>query len=128
MIPQSKFPLDMSGPALRAFAGISKDWILTEQEQRALLGGPTPPTLREWLRAARMRERVRVPDGVLIRIQLLLQIRCGIKRPMPDPVDQGMWLRARNRDLAGRTPLSAMLSGSHEMAEVRDLVDSWSAK
>lgn len=123
-----KYPVDMSGPCLRAFATIARDWRLTEQEQRALLGGPTPPTLREWLRAAKMRERIRVPDGVLIRVQVLLQIRIGVKRLMPDPVDQGMWLRARNRDLAGRTPLSAMLSGSHEMAEVRDLVDSWSAK
>lgn len=128
MIPQSKFPLDMSGPALRAFAGISKDWILTEQEQRALLGGPTPPTLREWLRAAKMRERIRVPDGVLIRIQVLLQIRIGLKRLMPEPAEQAMWLRGKNRDLGGRRPLEAMVASSHDMAEVRDLVDSWSAQ
>ncbi len=115
----------MSGPALRAFANISSDWRLTEQEQRNLLGVPTPPTLREWLRAARMRERVWVPDGVLIRVQTIMQIRIGIKRPMPHPTDQGMWLRARNRDLGGRTPLAAMLESSHSMAEVRNLVDGW---
>lgn len=123
-----KYPVDMSGPCLRAFATIARDWRLNEPEQRALLGGPTPPTLREWLRAARMRERFRVPDGVLIRVQVLLQIRIGLKHPMPDPVDQGMWLRARNRDLGGRRPLELMTESSHSMAEVRDLVDSWSAQ
>lgn len=121
-----KYPIDMSGPCLRALDAISRDWRLSEQEQRALLGGPTPPTLREWLRAPRMRERVRVPDGVLIRVQMLLQIRCGIKRPMPYPTDQGMWLRGRNRDLDGRTPLAEMLESSHGMARVRDLVEGWS--
>lgn len=72
-----------------------------------------------------MRERVRVPDGVLIRMQLLLQIRCGIKRPMPDPADQMTWLRAPNRDIGGRRPIEAMVDSSHGMASVRDLVEGW---
>jgi len=75
-----------------------------------------------------MRERVRVPDAVLVRMQLILQIRCGIKRPMPDPVDQTTWLRGRNRDLDGRSPIDLMTADSHQMAEVRDLVDSWSVR
>lgn len=123
MIPDK--PIDMSGPSLRAFSNIARDWALSEQEQRALLGGPTPRTLAEWLRAARMRERIRVPDAVLIRVQMLLQIRCGIKIPMPDPADQTTWLRGRNRELDGRSPIDLMVSSSHEMARVRDLVDGW---
>lgn len=123
MIPDK--PIDMSGPCLRAFTTMARDWALSEQEQRALLGGPTPRTLAEWMRAARMRERVRVPDAVLIRVQMLLQIRCAIKRPMPDPVDQTTWLRGRNRGLGGRSPLDLMISSSHEMAEVRALVEGW---
>ncbi|HMQ92487.1 MAG TPA: DUF2384 domain-containing protein [Amaricoccus sp.] len=117
----TRYPVDMSGPCLRAFAGVARDWALAEKEQRDLLGGPTLPTLREWLRAARMRERVRVPDAVLIRMQLLLQIRCAIKKPMPDAYDQTTWLRARNRDLDGRAPLDVMRESSHGMAAVRDL-------
>lgn len=123
MIPQPK--LDMSGPALRAFSTIARDWALSEREQRDLLGGPTPMTLREWTRAARMRERVRIPDAALIRIQLILQIRCAIKKPMPDPHDQMTWLRCRNRDLDGRPPLELMTATSHEMARVRDLTQRW---
>ncbi len=123
MIPQQ--PIDMSGPCLRAFAAISRDWCLTEPEQRALVGGATPRTLADWLRAARMRERVRVPDAVLIRMQLLLQIRCGLKRPMPDPADQTAWLRCRNRDLDHRRPLEVMCESSHGLALVRDVVDGW---
>lgn len=123
MIPDR--PVDMSGPCLRAFGTMARDWCLTEPEQRALLGGPTPRTLAEWLRAARMRERVRVPDAVLIRVQMLLQIRCAIKRPMPDPADQTAWLRGRNRDLGGRAPLELMVASSHEMALVRDVVEGW---
>ncbi len=122
---ETKYPLDMSGPALRAFDGIARDWALSEREQRDILGGPTPMTLREWLRAARMRERVRVPDAVLIRVQLLLQIRCGLKRPMPDPADQTTWLRCPNRDLDGRPPIEAMTESSHGMALVRDVVEGW---
>ena len=121
----SKFQVDMSGPCLRAFASISRDWTLSEQEQRALLGGPTPRTLTEWLRAARMRERVWVPDAVIIRVQMLLQIRCGIKIPMPDPADQTAWLRARNRELDGRSPIDLLVESSHSMARVRDFVDGW---
>lgn len=123
MIPDK--PIDMSGPSLRAFSNISRDWCLTEQEQRALLGGPTPRTLTEWLRAARMRERIRVPDAVLIRVQMLLQIRCGIKIPMPDPADQTTWLRGRNRELDGQAPLTLMTTSSHDMARVRDFVAGW---
>ena len=82
-------------------------------------------TLREWMRAARMRDRVRVPDAVLIRIQLILQIRCGIKKPMPDPVDQTTWLRCRNRDLDGLAPIAAMVESSHGLARVRDNVEGW---
>lgn len=123
MIPDK--PIDMSGPALRAFIAISRDWCLTEPEQRALVGGATPRTLAEWLRAARMREKVRVPDAVLIRMQLLLQIRCGLKRPMPDPIDQTTWLRGRNRDLDHRRPIEEMCESSHGLARVRDLVEGW---
>lgn len=118
-------PIDMSGPALRAFSNISREWALTEREQRDLLGGPTPMTLREWLRAARMRERVRVPDGVLIRIQLVLQIRCAIKRPMPDAHDQTAWLRCANRELGWRQPIQEMAASSHGLASVRDQVEGW---
>lgn len=123
MIPQPT--LDMSGPALRAFAGISRDWSLTEREQRDLLGGPTPMTLREWMRAARMRERVRVPDAVLIRMQLILQIRCGLKKPMPDRADQTTWLRCRNRELDGQTPIALMTHSSQGLARVRDQIEGW---
>jgi hypothetical protein len=123
MIPDK--PIDMSGPALRAFATIARDWALSEKEQRDLLGGPTPRTLAEWLRAARMRERVRVPDAVLIRVQLLLQISCAIKRPMPDATDQTAWLRSANRDLGGRQPIEAMTESSHGTALVRDHIEGW---
>ena len=123
MIPDR--PIDMSGPSMRAFATIARDWALSGKEQRDLLGGPTPRTLAEWLRAAKMRERVRVPDAVLIGMQLLLQIRCGIKRPMPDATDQTAWLRCRNRDLDGRRPLEGMTESSHGTACVRDLVGGW---
>lgn len=123
MIPDK--PIDMSGPALRAFASIARDWSLTEREQRDILGGPTPMTLREWLRAARMRERVRVPDGVLIRMQVILQIRCGLKKPMPDPGDQTAWLRCRNREPDGQTPIALMTHSSQGLARVRDQVEGW---
>lgn len=123
MIPER--PVDMSGPCLRSFATIARDWALSEREQRDLLGGPTPRTLAEWLRAARMRERVRVPDAVLIRMQLILQIRCGLKKPMPDAHDQMTWLRCRNRDLDGQAPLTVMAESSHGLALVRDHVEGW---
>jgi hypothetical protein len=119
-------PIDMSGPCLRAFASISRDWALSEKEQRELLGGPTPRTLAEWLRAARMRERMRVPDAVLIRVQLLLQIRCAIKKPMPDAHDQTAWLRCPNREFGGRRPIEEMVGSSHGMARVRDVTAGWS--
>lgn len=115
----------MSGPCLRAFANIARDWALSEKEQRDLLGGPTPRTLAEWLRAARMRERVRVPDAVLVRVQLILQIRCAIKRPMPDAHDQTAWLRCANRDLGGRRSLEVMAESSQGMALVRDVTEGW---
>lgn len=123
MIPKKQ--LDMSGPALRAFLLIAREWSLTERERRDILGGPTPMTLAAWERAARMRERVRVPDAVLIRIQLLLQIRCAVKKPMPDPDDQAAWLRVRNRELDGRPPLDWLCESSHGLARVRDQVEGW---
>lgn len=121
----TRYPVDMSGPALRGFLGVARDWNLTERERRDLLGGPTPLTLLGWEDDARMRRRVRVPDAVLIRIQLLLQIRIGLKRPLPDPADQAMWLRARNRDLDGRPPIEVMRESSHGLARTRDVVDGW---
>jgi len=117
----TKYPVDMSGPALRAFLNIGRDWSLTERERRDLLGGPTPLTLQVWEEDARMRRRVRVPDAVLIRIQLLLQLRTALKQHTPDPDRQAAWLRARNRDLDGRPPLEVMRESSHGLARVRDL-------
>jgi hypothetical protein len=118
-------PIDMSGPALRAFLTISREWGLTERQRRDLLGGPTPMTLAAWERAARVRERVRVPDAVLSRIQLLLQIRCAVKKSMPDPDDQAAWLRVRNREIDGRPPLDWMCESSEDLARVRDQVAGW---
>lgn len=115
-------PVDMSGPALRAILTISREWGLSERQRRDLLGGPTLMTLAAWERAARMRERIRIPDGVLIRIQLVMQIRIGIKRSMPDPDDQAAWLRVRNLHLEGQAPLTLMTRSSQDLALVRDLV------
>lgn len=118
---ETKYPIDMSGLALRAFLNIGRDWSLTERERRDLLGGPTPLTLHGWEDDARMRRRLRVPDAVLIRVQLLLQLRTALKQHTPDPDRQAAWLRARNRDLDGRPPLDVMRESSHGMAAVRDL-------
>jgi hypothetical protein len=123
----SKFPVDLSGSSLRAFIGMSRDWQLNEQMQRDLLGGPKPLTLRAWLDAARLRQRVRVPDAVLIRITVLIQLRIALRRALPDPDDQARWLRTARRDLDGRAPLQLMCESSHAMARLRDLVEQVTA-
>jgi hypothetical protein len=112
----------LSGPALRAFFNIVQRWRLTVDEQRGLLGWPSPSTFYAWRKG---------PAGALsfdtlTRISLVLGIYKALHVLYPEDAFADEWIRLSNGNplFAGRTPLAALVDGDlDQLYAVRRLLD-----
>jgi Protein of unknown function (DUF2384) len=116
--------LRMSGPGLRTFFGIAKEWGLSVDQQCTLLGDIARSTFHKWKK-----------DGApgltrdqLERISLVLGIYKAMKLLFADSQAGRGWFQAPNREwvFGGRPPLERMLCGSiDDLYAVRRYLDSW---
>ncbi|NNM78582.1 DUF2384 domain-containing protein [Sphingomonas sp. ID1715] len=101
--------LRLTDPALKAFFNLARIWELSPAEQRRLLGGPSPATLRRWRRG----EVQRISPETLERISFLLGIYRAITTLIPYPARAAAWMRAPNHAplFGGRSALDVLMSG-----------------
>lgn len=114
----------LSGPGLRTFFNIAREWGLSVESQRVLLGGAPPSTYHKWKSGA----VGTLSYDQLERISLVLGIYKALKLLFADDASGVRWLRAVNTDLpfAGGSPLERMLRGSiDDLYAVRRYLDGW---
>ncbi len=116
-------PVDLGGPALRAFFGLARAWALSEQEQMKLLGLASRSTLHSW-KAGRVSK---VSRDTIERISYLLGIFKAINILLPDQKRADAWMRAPNEAplFGGRSALDRMTSGNiGDLYVVRQYLDA----
>ncbi len=114
---------DLSGPALRTFFNISKDWKLTDQEQISLLGSIGRSTFYKW----KNEKFGRLSHDTLERISYLLGIYKSLQILLPNPKSADRWIKKPNDAplFGGRSALERMLSGNvSDMYVVRQYLDA----
>jgi hypothetical protein len=114
----------LSGPGVRTFFGIAREWGLTVDEQRTLLGGPSNSTYHNWKNGS----VGTLSLDQLERISLVLGIYKALRLLFADDATGVRWLKATNQDLPfrGRSPLGRMLRGSiDDLYAVRRYLDAW---
>jgi hypothetical protein len=114
----------LSAPGLRTFLGIARQWQLTVDEQRVLLGGPSSSTYHNWKSGS----IGTLTFDQLERISLVLGIYKALRLLFTDDTTGLAWLRAANRDrpFHGHSPLARMLRGSiDDLYTVRRYLDAW---
>ena len=107
---QGPGPAQLSGPALRTFFNIARDWRLTIEQQRILLGGPSRSTLFVW----RKDQDIELSRDVLERISYVLGIYKALHILFPDAAQADGWIHRANAAVPfnGQSALQRMLHGS----------------
>jgi len=113
----------LAGPGLRAFFHIAKAWMLSAQEQSAILGRP--------IGAASPKLEVGEADGLppetLERISYVLGIYRALHTLFPDQQQADSWLRRPNSaaPFKGASALALMCTGHlSDLATVREYLDA----
>lgn len=116
-------PVDLAGPALRAFFKLAERWNLRVAEQRKLLGDPPESTFYKW-----KRERAgALGRDTLERISYLLGIFKALAILFPQADRADAWLRKPNLapTFGGHSALERMLSGNvADLFVVRQYLDA----
>jgi hypothetical protein len=113
----------LSGPALRALVATAREWGLTTNEERGLLGWPPSSTFHKY------------PSGdggvlsfdTLTRISLVLGIYKALHILYPEAAFADRWMKMPNSNplFGGRTPIAFVLdAGLDGLFQVRRLLDS----
>ena len=113
----------MSGSAMRTFLNAARAWGLGVDEQRALLGWPTPATYRKY-KAGNVGT---LSYDTLTRISLVLGIYQALQLLYPDDALANGWVKLPNSNplFGGKPALSLMLDGGiNGLTQTRRLLDS----
>ena len=114
----------LSAPVLRVFFTIAREWTLTVDQQRVLLGGIAASTYHKW-KAGTVGA---LNHDQIERISLVLGIYKGMKLLFADDAAGMRWLKAKNAELVfgGRSPMDRVLQGSiDDLYAVRRYLDAW---
>lgn len=114
----------LSGPGLRTFLNIAREWGLSIDQQRRLLGSPAASTFHNW-KAGRIGT---LSYDQLERLSLVLGIYKALRLLFTDPETGRRWLTVPNTDrpFGGGSPLDRMLRGSiDDLYAVRRYLDAW---
>jgi len=109
---------EVSRIALKAFFNISDAWGLTDQEEKELLGNPSPSLYKEW----RAGQGPTVPEATLMRISYVLGIYKSLRILYSEESRANAWIRKPNRAFAGESGLERMIQ---DLASVRHYLDSF---
>lgn len=112
----------LSGPALRAFFGISRSWGLSASEERALLGWPPTSTFHKYKSGG----HGTLSFDTLTRLSLVLGIYKALQILYPEPAFADRWVKVPNSNtlFGGHPPLAFMVEGGMDaLFQVRRLLD-----
>jgi len=113
----------MSGAAIRTFLNIARDWQLSVEEQRGLLGWPAASTYHKY----KAGEIGALSYDTLIRISLVLGIYKALHILYPDAALADRWVKLPNANplFAGKPALALMVDGGIDgLTQVRRLLDA----
>jgi hypothetical protein len=114
----------LSAAGLRAFFNIARDWQLSVDAQRTLLGSPPRSTFFKWKSAP---ERADLKHDTLERLSYILGIYKALQVLLPDPAAADAWVRKPNDAplFGGRSALDRMLGGNvGNLLVVRQYLDA----
>jgi hypothetical protein len=112
----------MSGPAIRTFFNIAEAWLLSNGEQRALLGWPPESTFFKY----KSGDIGILSFDTLMRISLVLGIYKDLHILYPEPELADRWIKLPNSHaLFGGKPALVLMteSGMDGLYQVRRLLD-----
>lgn len=113
----------LSGPALRTFFRIAKDWDLTLEEQMTLLGVGAKSTFYNW----RKDPNVTLPRDTMERLSYVLGIYKALQMLLPKAEAADAWVKQPNTaaPFGGKPALARMLSGNvADLYVVRQYLDA----
>ena len=106
--------------ALRAFSKLADRWQLEPKARQVLLGVPER-TYYNWIRSP---EKATPDRDKLERISYVLGIRAALAAIFGENPEADEWLKRRNIDFGGESPLNRMLGGNlGDLAQVRAYLD-----
>ena len=114
----------LSAPGLRAFFNIARQWQLSVEEERKLLGEPARATYFKWKKDPASAVLGR---DTLERLSYILGIYKALQILLPDPASADAWVRKPNSAplFGGRSALERMLSGNvGDLFVVRQYLDA----
>ncbi len=118
----------LSGPALRTFVNIAREWDLSERDRLVVLGQPGRSTYHGWLAKAQAGDAIALPLDTLLRISAVLGIYKALKLIFLRNGEDRAWLRAAidGPAFAGRPPMALITAGSQDgILLVRRYLDAW---
>ena len=107
---------------MRTYLNVSNSWKLSVEEQRALLGWPSPSTFFKY-KAGQVGP---LSHDTLTRISLILGIYKGLHILYPDAALADAWVRLPNSNpiFGGKPALALMMDGGMDgLYQVRRLID-----
>ena len=113
----------LSPPALRAFFATAREWALTVNEERGLLGWPPSSTFHKY----KSGDAGVLSFDTLTRISLVLGIYKALHILYPEPAFADRWMKMPNSNalFGGATPIAFVLdAGLDALFQVRRLLDS----
>lgn len=114
-------PEKVSSTALKAFFNIAKEWGLTSQQEKILLGEPAHTTFYNWRKG---RGPVASKD-TLERISYVLGIYKALRILFPTLEQANAWPKKPSEYFQGNAALDVMLTGSVvALADVRRYLDA----
>jgi hypothetical protein len=117
----------LSAPGLRTFLAIADLWGLTEKQRRLVLGYPSLPIYRRWVRTARAHRVWALDVDVLVRISIVLGIHQALGILFTTKAAGIEWLRGPHQStvFGGHPPLALIASGDKDsLLAVRRFLDA----
>jgi hypothetical protein len=114
---------ELSAPGIRAFFNVAREWELTTDEQRGLLGWPPPSTFFKYKSGV----VGTLSYDMLVRISLVLGIYKSLRILYPEQALSAGWVKLPNKNplFDGRRPLELMINdGIDGLYRVRRMLDA----
>lgn len=116
-------PENLAKAGLKTFFGITKDWQLSSEQQRILLGNPPASTFYKWKKEL----QGTLSEDTQERISYIMGIYKALRILLPTEEQAGNWIRKPNAApvLNGQSALDKMLAGRVvDLADVRRYLDA----
>ncbi|SFQ13968.1 antitoxin Xre/MbcA/ParS toxin-binding domain-containing protein [Tranquillimonas alkanivorans] len=99
----------LSGPGLRTVLNIAREWRLTTDEMRRLVGAPDYETYQEWRSAALGGKELVLREAVLWRLSCVLAVYRHIRETFSVGEQGQQWLHGEHKVFKGRRPIDLLL-------------------